>query len=503
MKMSAFGVAALSLFLAATVLAQQPAQQPAPQSPPTPAPSTPQPAAQPPAPSPAPAQQPSQPAQQPPASNSAPDPAPTPAQPPPKNAQSPAQAPPKPAPHAQQTPPPPKPPDAEAELERAVQDANNDSAKIVRNLEDYLKRFPDSPRKADIYRAIVESALQVRDSATALEYAERLIALDPNDAQMMMQASLMLEQKGDEESLKRAVDYASRVLDQIQKANPAERSPRMSQQEWEAGRKRAEMSVYILRGHLEMDLKDYDDAQKDFSSSMQLYPNPEAALAMGEIAELLHRPDDAIKFYADAFVMPDQEGANVDRAEIRLKLGNLWRERHGSEVGLGERLLQAYDETVAVAAKPEAQPVPNKGIKDPLAFVLRRPDGSPPFQMSDLKGKTIVLTFWATWCTPCRELDPLLAQVLQEYVGRKDLAFLTLNTDEDESRVLPFLQRQHIPGTVLFADGLDDFYDVHSLPTLVILDRAGKVTYRAEGFDPDTIVSELKDAIQHTLAASP
>ncbi len=373
----------------------------------------------------------------------------------------------------------------------------------MRNLEDYLKRFPDSPRKVDIYRAIVESADQMRDSATALEYAERLIALDPNDAEMMMQASLMLEQKGDEESLKRAVDYASRVLDQIQKANPAERSPRMSQDEWEASRKRAEMSIYILRGHLEMDLKDYDDAQKDFTGSMQLYPNPEAALDMGEVAELLHRPDDAIKFYADAFVLPDQEGANVDRAEIRRKLGNLWRERHGSEVGLGERLLQAYDETLAVAAKPEAQPVPNKGIKDPLAFVLRRPDGSAPFQMSDLKGKTIVLTFWATWCTPCRELDPLLAQVLQEYVGRNDLAFLTLNTDEDESRVVPFLQRQHIPGTVLFADGLDDFYKVQSLPTLVILDRTGKVSYRAEGFDPDTIVSELKDAIQRTLASSP
>jgi len=113
-----------------------------------------------------------------------------------------------------------------------------------------------------------------------------------------------------------------------------------------------------------------------------------------------------------------------------------------------------------------------------------------------------VMTFWATWCTPCRELDPLLAQVLQEYTGRSDLVFLTLNTDEDESRVLPFLEKHHIPGTILFADGLDDLYNVQSLPTLIILDRTGKVSYRAEGFDPDTIVSELKGAIEHTLAAS-
>jgi thiol-disulfide isomerase/thioredoxin len=489
MKTRALAFAALILFFAATIQAQSPAaQQPAPQAAPPAAPATPPPAAQQPAPAPAPAATPAPEA-------------------PPKTPPSTPQTPPKPAPGQSHAAPPaaqtPPAPDPEAELEKAVQDADNDSAKVVRNLEDYLKRFPDAPRKADIYRAIVESSVQLHDSATALDYAERLIALDPNDAEMMMQAALMLEQKGDDASLKRAVDYASRVLDQIQKADPTQRSPRMSAEEWEAGRKRAEMSVYILRGHLQMDVKDFDAAQKDFSSSMQLYQNPEAALDMGEIAELLHRPDDAIKYYAEAFVMPDQEGANVDRSEIRQKLGNLWREQHGSEVGLGERLLQAYDETVAIAHNPEAQPVPNKGITDPLAFVLRRPDGAAPFQMSDLKGKTVVLTFWATWCTPCSELDPLLAQVLQEYAGRHDLAFLTLNTDEDESRVLPYLQRQHIPGTVLFADGLDDFYNVKSLPTLVILDSTGKVSYRAEGFDPDTIVTELKGAIQHALTASP
>ncbi len=486
MKTRAIQFAALILFLAATLCAQQPApsETPAPQAAPPAAPSTPPPATTTPAPA-----QPS-------------------TEPPPKQAQTPPQTPPKPAPapnHAAAPPGPqtPPPPDPEAELEKAVQDANNDSAKVVRNLEDYLKRFPDAPRKADIYRAIVESALQIHDSATALDYAERLIAIDPSDAEMMMQAALMLEQKGGDESLKRAVDYASRVLDQIQKANPEDRSPRMSAEEWETGRKRAEMSVFILRGHLEMDMKDYDDAQKDFTSSMQLYQNPEAALDMGEIAELQHHPDDAVKFYAEAFVIPDQEGANVDRAEVRRKLGNLWREQHGNEVGLGERLLEAYDDTLAVAHNSAAQPVPNKGITDPLAFVLRHPDGSAPFQMSDLKGKTIVLTFWATWCTPCSELDPLLAQVLQEYAGRHDLVFLTLNTDEDESRVLPYLQRQHIPGTVLFADGLDDFYNVKSLPTLVIVDHTGKVAYRAEGFDPDTIVSELKGAIQHALVATP
>ena len=284
MKTRNLEIAPLCLIFAVALMAQQPTQQGS--QPPS---ATPQPPAAgqqtPPAAPAAPAKAPTQsPAQQPPKQNSG-----TSQQPPPNP------APPAHPPASQSQAPPPITPDPEAELEKAIQDANNDSAAIVRNLEDYMKRFPDSPRKPEIYRAIVESAMQVRDSATALDYAERLIAIDPNDAEMMMLASSMLETKGDEESLKRAVDYSSRVLTQIQNANAADRSPQMSAEEWEAGRKRAEMSVYILRGHLEMDLKDYDDAQKDFTASAQLIPNPEAALDLGEIAELQHRPDEAIQ----------------------------------------------------------------------------------------------------------------------------------------------------------------------------------------------------------------
>jgi hypothetical protein len=58
-------------------------------------------------------------------------------------------------------------------------------------------------------------------------------------------------------------------------------------------------------------------------------------------------------------------------------------------------------------------------------------------------------------------------------------------------------------GNVVFADGLDDLLGVKDLPTLMILDRTGKIAYRAEGYDPDNSVAQLKTAMDKTLAATP
>ena len=365
-----------------------------------------------------------------------------------------------------------------------------------------MKKFPDPPRKPEIYRALVEASLQIQDNAKALDYAERLIAIDPTDAQVMLIAAGMLEQKGDPASLARAIDYASRVLDQIQLATPDQRSDQESPEDWATNKKKAQVTVLLLRGKLQMDSVNYDAAKKDFDAAYQLVPNPPAAMHLGELAEIQNHPDEAIRQYCVAFILPDQDDASVDRTVLREKLGNLWRIQHGSDAGLGERLLQAYDDNAKLAA-PAAAPVPNQNVKDPLSFVLSRPDGSAPFQMQSAKGTVVVLSFWATWCTPCRELEPQLAKMQQDYAGRTDVVFVAVNSDEDTTRVAPFLQQVHVFGTVVFADGLDNLLGVDDLPTLIILDRTGKIAYRAQGFDPDTSVSELKAAIEKTLAATP
>ncbi|HXO60408.1 MAG TPA: hypothetical protein VN850_01240, partial [Candidatus Acidoferrales bacterium] len=56
---------------------------------------------------------------------------------------------------------------------------------------------------------------------------------------------------------------------------------------------------------------------------------------------------------------------------------------------------------------------------------------------------------------------------------------------------------------VVFADGLDHLLDVNSLPTVVVIDRAGKIAYRAEGFGEGTFERDLMAAANHALEDQP
>jgi len=393
----------------------------------------------------------------------------------------------------------PAPPDPEAELQMAIESAGTDRAAFVRNLEDYLKRFPNSPRDAAIYRALVEAELQLHESEKALQYAELAVKASPDDTSLLLLAANLLEGQGGDESLQRAIGYVSQVLVIVEKTNIEDKPARDSEAEWRTQQTGAEMTLHLMRGKYQSERHAYDGAIADLQTSYKLSPNPAAAMELGEIAELQKKPDQAIEQYLIAFVLPSQEGATVDRAEVRKKLGNMWQQAHGSQAGLGERILETYDRINQQPKSSEADP--NQGAKDPFSFVLRRPDGSGSLKMADQRGKVVVLDFWATWCTPCRQSEPMLEQVGKMFASSSDIVFLALNSEEDRTRVAPYLSKEKVAGTPVFADGMDEFMDVRSLPTIIVLDREGKISYRSEGVDPDTFVASLAQAI--LLAAKP
>lgn len=386
------------------------------------------------------------------------------------------------------------------ELQKAVTDAGNDRAALVRNLEGYLSHHPDSPHRVAIYRVLVESEMQLEDQKAALNYAEKLIALDPNDGETTFLAINLLEKLGDEDSLNKAVSYDSDLIDRVSKISPDTRSPKISLAQWQAARDKFSMNLYLIRGRIERRLNKYDLARRDLNASFHLQPNANAALLLGEMAEEQKQADEAIRQYATAFLLAGQDPNEqpVDRDTVRLKMENLWRLTHDSDAGLGDILLSAYDKarTVAKAAQP-GPPAFNKGVSDPFEFTLRRVDGSAPIKLADSRGKTIVLSFWATWCSYCHTMEPLLDQVRSRFHGRSDVVFLAVDTDEDQGQVASYLKNEKVAGTPVFADGLNTFLKVHSIPTIIVLDHAGKIAYRARGFAPDGFVDTVAAAITH------
>jgi thiol-disulfide isomerase/thioredoxin len=393
--------------------------------------------------------------------------------------------------------------DPEIELQKAIADAGNDRAALVRNLKAYLKKFPDAPRKAGVYRALIESCQQLEDDACALDYAEQLIAVHPDDSEMMMLAVSLLQKKGDEESLVRASGYVSRVIDRIEKSTAEERSQRSSVADWQSQHDDLLSALYSLRGQIEFSQQKYDVAMADLQKSYAIRANASAAEQLGEIAELRHENQKAIDEYILAFVLPDGGSASkIDRRALRQKLGNVYKQVHGGEAGLGEAILAAYDHSAAPVANASYDPAAaNKHATELFEFTLRTLDGKPvPF--APLKGKVLVLSFWATWCGPCRELEPEFIHIARAYEGNPGVSFFAVNTDEDETLVGPFVAREKWNVPILFADGLDDYFKVESLPTVVVLDQSGKITYRINGYPPEGFSEALTNAIQSNLSTA-
>ena len=137
-------------------------------------------------------------------------------------------------------------------------------------------------------------------------------------------------------------------------------------------------------------------------------------------------------------------------------MGELYRQAKGSEDGLGDLVLQAYDRNVALIhtrGLGMRESDPNAQLTDPMEFTLTGLDGQK-LSMASLKGKVVVFEFWATWCDPCREQHPLYEQVKQRFEDNPDVVFLSIDTDEDRGPVRPFLEEEKWPEKVYFEDGL-------------------------------------------------
>jgi thiol-disulfide isomerase/thioredoxin len=387
-----------------------------------------------------------------------------------------------------------KPPSPDEELQQAIDAAGNDRAALVRNLEAFLKKYPEAPQRVRIYRALVEATLQLRDTTRAADYAERIVALTPEDMSMTLLAIQLLERNGDEAGLRRATSYSTRVLEYI---GSDEKSPKISKEDWEASKNHDRMTVLLLRGRLYLKLHETAKAQKDFEDSYAFDPSAGAAEKLGEIAELNKDLPRAIQQYARAFALADATKNAPDRRAIRQKLGNVWRLAHGSDDGLGEYVLHTYDEVTSSPAKSNA--ARNAGAKEPFEFTLRRvPDGSS-LPLANEKGKILVVNFWATWCGPCRALEPVFDRVAMNFQHNHGVLFLAADCDEDETLVPPYVKEVKPQTTVVFADGLDRLFAVNSFPTVVIIDRDGKIVYRAEGYGEDSFQQSLTAAIHHAL----
>jgi thiol-disulfide isomerase/thioredoxin len=390
--------------------------------------------------------------------------------------------------------------DNEDDLRRAIEAAAGSPTEFLKNLEAYLQKYPHSARRAEIERELYKTALEQRDRNRAITYAEKLIAGNPSDVDVLTALVTQLRERRGAGDLAKALSYAEKLVKEIEAiVNAGMRPRRLSQAQWNDRKDKGMASVYLLRGKVQADLNNDSAAQSDFQKSFKLAKLAGAALALGELAEKRREMEQALEHYIQAFVISLVTDEEVDVKQLRRRLGQLYTAKFGSETGLGDRLLQAYDafakERVEHYAKLEG-PKLNAGITDPMQFRLTKLDGGQ-VQLGDYRGKVVVVNFWATWCGPCLTEMPLLEKAMEKYKNDHDVVFWALSTDEERADVQPFIKQHKFKLPFAFAESLDELFRINSIPTTIIFNRKGEVAFRQAGFNSrEDFVAKLSERIE-------
>jgi len=121
------------------------------------------------------------------------------------------------------------------------------------------------------------------------------------------------------------------------------------------------------------------------------------------------------------------------------------------------------------------QPQPEKGQAAP-DFTLEDADGRD-LTLSDLKGKVVLLNFWATWCGPCKIEMPWFADFQRAYTDR-GFTVVAVSLDEGGWEVVrPYVEEQQFNFPVVVGNDeiADKFGEVSALPTTLIINREGEI----------------------------
>jgi len=136
-------------------------------------------------------------------------------------------------------------------------------------------------------------------------------------------------------------------------------------------------------------------------------------------------------------------------------------------------------------------------------FTLRDIDGKS-VTLSELKGRVVIMSFWATWCGPCKEEMPHLQKMYADLEG-DGLTVLSISIDDarSASRVKPHIKKNGYSFPVLLdrdSTVISAYNPSKTLPYTVVVDRGGEVAARHSGYNPGDEV-KLREEVEGLLAA--
>ena len=155
--------------------------------------------------------------------------------------------------------------------------------------------------------------------------------------------------------------------------------------------------------------------------------------------------------------------------------------------------------SIAAQGAADAFLTPVDGHKAAPEFDLAGVDGAR-YRLAELRGKAVIVNFWATWCPPCRAEMPSM-QRGAEAVADDGVLFVAINVGESKDAVKGFSDRLGLTFPVLVDEASRAVQDwrARGLPTTYVVDPKGRLAYRAEGerdWDDPALLDQVRALVR-------
>jgi peroxiredoxin len=208
----------------------------------------------------------------------------------------------------------------------------------------------------------------------------------------------------------------------------------------------------------------------------------------------------------DLVALDNKSAGDLTTAQLEERLNTARRSAVHLRVRREGRLL---DVVIGAANAPTGS---SRGASREFDIAVHaRGESAPPFTLPNLEGrsislrdfqdKTVIVSFWGTWCPPCLAEAEVFSRLSREFSAR--LAVLGLNLGDEPKELISFLQERRLSYPVLIAGGFDSpvpkAYDVIALPLTIVVDPKGSVRYLQAGFPPN---SPLESRVRYLVSES-